>query len=171
MYLRQQYGNTHIEHHTYDIVGNRNKRAGGNGRVYLQFLQRHGHQCPEDGGKHDDGEETDGNGISDRGRGSETDKIINIYQQRNDGGIDDCHNSFLGNLLESVFGIQRTVGQSLHNDGRRLGSHVSARTAYQRDVRAISGWAAKVVSKLPNIMELPIPPSMPMSSHGRRAEV
>ena len=36
---------------------------------------------------------------------------------------------------------------------------------------AISGCAAKVASKLPNIMELPIPPSIPISNHGRRAEV
>lgn len=36
---------------------------------------------------------------------------------------------------------------------------------------AISGWAANVESKLPNIIELPIPPSIPIRSHGRRAVV
>ena len=37
--------------------------------------------------------------------------------------------------------------------------------------KAISGCAAKVLSKFPKIIELPIPPSIPMISHGRRAVV
>ena len=36
---------------------------------------------------------------------------------------------------------------------------------------AISGCAANVLSKFPKIMELPIPPNMPISNHGRRAVV
>ena len=50
--------------------------------------------------------EADGDGISDRSRSSEPDKIIDVYQQGNDGGIDDRHYCFLGYLLEGVFGIQ-----------------------------------------------------------------
>ena len=45
-------------------------------------------------------------GISNRGRSSEPDKIIDVYQQRDDGCIDDRYYRFLGYLFEDVFGIQ-----------------------------------------------------------------
>ena len=111
--LRKQYRDSHIEHHTDDVVGNGDERTGGNGGVYLQFFQRHRDQCAEDGCEHHDGKKAERYGIGYGGLGSETDEIVDIYQERNDGGIDECHNRFLQDLLPGVVGIQGTVGNSL----------------------------------------------------------
>ncbi len=45
----------------------------------FELLQRHRYQCPENRGEHDDCKEADGDGISDRSRSSEPDKVIDVY--------------------------------------------------------------------------------------------
>ena len=70
----------HIEQHANDIVCNGYERTGSDSRVYFQFLQCHRNQCAEDRSKHHDSKQADGYGIADCSTGSETDKIVDIYQ-------------------------------------------------------------------------------------------
>ena len=86
--LRQQYSNAHVKHHADDVVGDGDKGTGGNGRVYLQLLQRHGHQGTEYGGKHHHCKQADGNGVSHRCRRAKADEVIDVDQERDDSGVD-----------------------------------------------------------------------------------
>ena len=120
IFLRKQHGDAHIKHHADDVVGDRDKRAGGNGGVYFQLFQRHGNQRAEDGCEHHHGKEADGYRIGDCGRRAEAHEVVDVHQQRDDGGIDGGHDGFPAHLFQRVLGVQRTVGQALHDDGRRL---------------------------------------------------
>ena len=91
IFLRKQYGNTHIKHHTDDVVGDGDKRTGSDSRINFQLLQRHRNQGAEDGGKHHNGKKTQRYRIGYRSCCAETDEIIDIYQHGNNGGIDECH--------------------------------------------------------------------------------
>ena len=46
--------NEHVDHHTYNVVCDGDKRSGGQSRVDLQFIESHGDQCSEDTGEHHD---------------------------------------------------------------------------------------------------------------------
>ena len=98
IFLRKQHGDAHIKHHADDVVGDRDKRAGGNGGVYFQLFQRHGNQRAEDGCEHHHGKEADGYRIGDCGRRAEAHEVVDVYQQRDDGGIDGGHDGFKKNL-------------------------------------------------------------------------
>ena len=58
LFLRKKHCYTHIKHHADDVVSDGDEGTGGDGRVYLQFLQSHRNQCAEDGGKHHDSKKT-----------------------------------------------------------------------------------------------------------------
>ena len=70
----------------------------------FQLFECHGYQRSENGGEHDNGEQTDGYRVGNCGRTAEPYKIVYIHQQGYDGCIDCRHYGFLGDLLECVFG-------------------------------------------------------------------
>ena len=46
------------------------------------------------------------------------DKVVDIHQHGNNGGVDQCYYRFFQYLLPSVVGIQGTIGQALYYKGR-----------------------------------------------------
>ena len=79
-FLRKKDGDTHVQHHADDVVGNGDKRTGCYGRIDFQLLQCHRDQCAEDGCEHHDSKKAERYRIGYSGLGSETDEVVNIYQ-------------------------------------------------------------------------------------------
>lgn len=52
---REHIAYAHVDEHAYDVVGNGDKGACGNGRVYLEPLEGEGHESTEYRGEYHDG--------------------------------------------------------------------------------------------------------------------
>ena len=122
--------------------------------------------------EHDNGEQTDGYRVGNCGRTAEPYKLY-MYTSKDMmvALIAATTDSFGDFVLNVSLASKELLASPCTINCRGLGPTFPPVPPIRGMYSAISGCAAKVASKLPNIMELPIPPSIPISNHGRRAEV
>ncbi len=137
----------------------------------FSFSSVMGTNVPENGGEHNNGEQTDGYRVGNCGRTAEPYKLYMYTNSDMIVALIQGHYGFFGDLLECVFGIQELLARPCTIIAEDWVPTFPPVPPIRGMYSAISGCAAKVASKFPNIMELPIPPSIPISNHGRRAEV
>ncbi len=114
----QPNGDAHVDEHTDDVVGDGDKGTGSNGRVYLEFLQRHGYKGAEEGGKHHHAEEREAHRVGGGRPYTIAPPVVAKYGERYDGGIEERHERLLQYQAARIADVERVVGKALHHDSR-----------------------------------------------------